>query len=71
MPKPTSHVYVAVDPSNVVEFKAANAFTTTGGGPQSVTKECNGKQCAALIVLVPFKHPRVANTYRKRTHLSV
>jgi len=37
--KPTSQVYVAVDPSPVVEFKAAVAFTTNGGGPQSVTKE--------------------------------
>jgi len=37
--KPTSHVYIAVDPSRVVEFKAAVAFTTNGGGPQSVTKE--------------------------------
>jgi len=34
-PKPTSQVYVAVDPSSVVEFKADVAFTTTGGGPQS------------------------------------
>jgi len=35
IPNPTSHVYVAVDPSSEVEFKAAVAFTTTGGGPQS------------------------------------
>jgi len=39
IPKPTSQVYVAVDPSSVLEYTAAAAFTTTGGGPQSVTKE--------------------------------
>jgi len=39
IPKPTSQVYVAVDPNCVVEFKAAVALTTTGGGPQSATKE--------------------------------
>jgi len=39
IPKPTSQVYVAVDPSSVLEYTAAAAFTTTGGGPQSVTNE--------------------------------
>jgi len=43
IPKPTSQVYVAVDPSSVAEFKAAGAFKTTGGGPQSETKNENGK----------------------------
>jgi len=39
IPKPTSQVYVAVEPSSVVEYTGAAEFTTTGGGPQSVTKE--------------------------------
>ena len=39
IPKPTSQVYVAVDPSSVVEYKAADAFTTNGGGPQSTKKK--------------------------------
>ena len=38
-PKPSSQVYAAVDPSSVAEYTAAVAFTTTGGGPQSETKE--------------------------------
>ena len=37
--KPTSQVYVAVDPSSVVEYTAADALTTNGGGPQSTRKK--------------------------------
>ena len=39
IPKPTLQVYDAVDPSSVLEYTAAGAFTTTCGGPQSVIKE--------------------------------
>jgi len=39
IPKPTSQVYVAVDPSSVVEYSAAAALIPTGGGPQSVIKQ--------------------------------
>ena len=31
IPKPTSQVYVAVDPSSVVEYTAAAAFIPSGG----------------------------------------
>jgi len=37
--KPTSQVYFAVDPISVVEYAAVDAFVTTGGRPQSVTKQ--------------------------------
>jgi len=37
--KPTSQVYFAVDPISVVEYAAVDAFATTGGRPQSVTKQ--------------------------------
>jgi len=39
IPKPTLQLYVVVDPSSVAEYTAAIAFTTTGGGPQSVTMD--------------------------------
>jgi len=39
IPKPSSQVYVAVDPNSVEEYSAAGAFTRTGGGPQSETKQ--------------------------------
>ena len=38
VPKPTLQVYVAVDPISVEAYTAAAAFTTTGGGLQSVLK---------------------------------
>ena len=37
--KPTSQVYVAVESNSVVEYTGAAAFATTGGRPQSATKE--------------------------------
>lgn len=36
---PTSQVNVAVDPITVVEYAAVDAFATTGGRPQSETKQ--------------------------------
>jgi len=35
IPKPKLQVYVAVDPSSVVEYTAAAALSRTGGRPQS------------------------------------
>jgi len=41
IPNPTLQLYVAVDPSSVSEYTVAVEFTTTGGGPQSVTRNIN------------------------------
>jgi len=38
IPKPTSQVYVAVDPSNVAENTAVGAFIIVGGRSQSKLK---------------------------------
>jgi len=38
IPKPTSQVYVAVDPSSVAEYTAVGAFIIYGGRPQSKLK---------------------------------
>ena len=51
IPKPTSQVYVAVDPSSVVEYSTAGAFTTTGGGPQSVTKDIIKMQFVWMLLI--------------------